>query len=281
MKESYLGSVRFFRHLIILIILIMLISPWGIIYWQSKRLAKLEDRVYNLEFAAETKNSRHKTKHFSHFEQPKLTKKVAYLTFDDGPSEITDEILDILKEKNIKATFFVTYHGNYSAIKTLRRIVNEGHMVGLHSYTHQYDLIYSSLDAFTKDIKKLNAYIVNSTGYVPLLYRFPGGSNNRKLSRQLFYRIKDELNKRGYIYFDWNVSSADSTPNTYVSVNEIINNCYYGARYQQIAIILMHDTSIKKQNVVLALPTLIDKLKNDGFSFKTLSTDTPQFVFRK
>lgn len=204
------------------------------------------------------------------------------MTFDDGPSSITENILDVLKAKNVKATFFVTYHNDADAIRRLRRIVRENHAIGLHSYTHRYEEIYSSVESFVNDIDKLNSYIVNSTGYTPKILRFPGGSNCSLLKQNLFDRLKTELDKRGYVYFDWNVSSADSTKNaTSLSVGEIVGNCYSGAKDRNVAIILMHDTSVKKRIIVDALPILIDKLKRDGFVFSTLSTEAPQIAFRK
>ncbi len=159
-------------------------------------------------------------------------------------------------------------------------MVSEGHTLGLHSYTHNYDLIYSSAESFLQDIDSLRSYIINNTGYVPTVLRFPGGSNYYKLKRSLFYSLKPELSKRGLVYFDWNVTSADSSRST-LTVNDVLSNCYSAARNRNIAIILMHDSSIKKKIIADALPTLIDKLRREGFVFSTLAHNTPQIVFRK
>lgn len=101
-----------------------------------------------------------------------------YLTFDDGPSENTDAILDILAEYNVKATFFAIGQEGEENMTMYQRIVSEGHTLGMHSYSHSYSTVYKSLDDFKSDFYKIQNYIEGVTGVKPVYYRFPGGSNN-------------------------------------------------------------------------------------------------------
>ena len=208
--------------------------------------------------------------------------KIAYLTFDDGPStRNTPRILDILKEYNIKATFFVNGHGKK---ELYRRIADEGHAIGNHTYSHNYKDIYSSVVSFKKDVDKLSDYIEDVTGERPELFRFPGGSNNtvsrryggKTVMKTLCQVITSDM---GYQYFDWNVSAEDTTAYR-ASKGLIVRSALNGAKHKKHAIILMHDAA-PKTTTVEALPEIIDGLIKMGFKFDVLTKGTTKIQFMK
>ena len=111
-------------------------------------------------------------------EAAETPEKVVYLTFDDGPSAVTEDILDYLQEEDIPATFFVIGMETNRAEKLLKRMVTEGHSIGLHTYSHKYSEIYASPDAFFADQEKLCNYLKPIIGYVPTFFRFPKESSS-------------------------------------------------------------------------------------------------------
>lgn len=186
-------------------------------------------------------------------------KQLVYLTFDDGPSDYTDEILDILSAHDVKATFFVLGKDGYD--DQYRRIANEGHTLAMHSYSHQYKEIYASADAFREDLYKISNFLEERTGIKPKFYRFPGGSSNTltPIPIQEFIHV---LSDEGIVYQDWNVSSEDASyqmKETGVIAKNVIN----GVGDNRISIVLMHD-SVAKRTTVEALPIIIETLQQKG-----------------
>lgn len=179
-----------------------------------------------------------------------------YLTFDDGPSIYTDEILDILKEYDVKATFFVVGKDKAAYEGAYRRILEEGHTLGMHSYSHAYQEIYSSKEAFIRDVNELSDYLHEVTGKYPDIYRFPGGSSNR-VSTVDIEELKEYLTEIGVTWYDWNVSSGDATG--HLSKEKIIQNCTTGLENYGEAVILLHDAADKKSTVE-ALPEMIETI---------------------
>ena len=171
-----------------------------------------------------------------------------YLTFDDGPSENTNKILDILKQNDVKATFFVVGKTDKNSVAVYKRIVNEGHTLGMHSYSHDYGEIYSSLENYVLDLKRLEDYLFQVTGVRPKYVRFPGGSSN-KVSKVDMKELTAYLNDNGYVYYDWNLSSKDADY-SYLSSDRIVENCMSQIEdYSKEVIILMHDANDKKSTV--------------------------------
>lgn len=181
-----------------------------------------------------------------------------YLTFDDGPSSGTDEILDILAEYDVKATFFVIGKTGDWAEDAYRRIVEEGHTLGMHSYTHVYQQIYASLDAYSEDLLKLQDYLYDITGVKSVYVRFPGGSSNT-VSRMDMREFITWLEEAGFTYYDWNVSSQDAS-GVRLTPEQIVDNCLKGMEKKDNVIILMHDAA-SKHTTVEALPTLIERIQ--------------------
>lgn len=180
-----------------------------------------------------------------------------YLTFDDGPSQNTDEILDILNQYGVKATFFVVGKEDEYSKEMYRRIVEEGHTLGMHSYSHKYSILYNSVDAFVSDITRLQDYLYEITGVKTSLFRFPGGSSNLVSNIEMDEFIT-YLNEQGITYFDWNVSSGDAT-NKEISVDQLVINVITDVNKYKNSVVLMHDAD-NKTNTVKALPEIIEKL---------------------
>lgn len=181
-----------------------------------------------------------------------------YLTFDDGPSDNTARILDILKEYDVKATFFVVGREGEKYQPLYKRIVEEGHTLGMHSYSHKYDEIYQSVDTYAEDLNKLRGFLYRTTGVLCKFCRFPGGSSNTVSSVDM-HDLITYLDEKEIAYFDWNVSSGDAA-SSYISPEDIVKNCTEKLENYQEAIILMHDAK-NKNSTVEALPELIETIQ--------------------
>lgn len=205
-------------------------------------------------------------------ENPEDAAKRVYLTFDDGPSkENTPKILDILKEKNVKATFFVVGNEEDYAPELYKRIVEEGHTLGIHSYSHKYSVIYDSLDAFKSDFYQLKDYLMEITGMEPTIARFPGGSSNSVSNIDMKDCIRF-LNEEGITYYDWNVISGDATSQVYTA-DELINNVVNDVAKRGTSIVLMHDSETKATTVE-ALGPMIDQLQAMGCELLPIDEST-------
>ncbi len=180
-----------------------------------------------------------------------------YLTFDDGPSIYTNEILDILDSYHVKATFFVVGKEGSNAEEALQRIVEDGHTLGMHSYSHKYKELYESMDSFTEDFAQIRDYIYQATGVESVCYRFPGGSSNT-ISEIDMHDFIDYLDSQGVEYYDWNVSSGDGG-NMKLSTETLLENCTKDIDTRDTSIILMHD-SAEKPTTVEALPDIIENI---------------------
>lgn len=196
-----------------------------------------------------------------------------YLTFDDGPSNNTSKILDILKKEDIKATFFlVNFNSSYNPV--VKRIYDEGHSIGIHSYTHNYKLIYSSVNAYFDDLNKMNDKIKTITGSDTKLLRFPGGSSNTisSFNKGIMTTLVKEVTNAGYHYFDWNVDSSDawSARNSNDVYNNVINNLKKGTN-----IVLMHDLSSNEKTINI-LEKIIKDAKEKGYIFENITMNTKE-----
>jgi len=202
---------------------------------------------------------------------PNANPKRVYLTFDDGPSPNTGKILDILKQYGVKATFFTVGKETETGRELYNRIISEGHTLGMHSYSHVYSEIYAGRDSFEADLSRISSVIENATGYSPVYYRFPGGSNN-KIIGDKFEEFSTVLQERGITYFDWNVSTGDAT-NPALSADEIVENAFADIDKYEDVIILMHDLG-NKGTTVEALPIIIERLQSEGIPIEPISEST-------
>lgn len=201
--------------------------------------------------------------------------KTAYLTFDDGPSPNTLRVLEVLKQKKVRATFFVVHssHPQY-----LKNIADDGHAIGLHTYSHDYATVYRSQDAFFEDLGKISDEVEEYTGLTSRILRFPGGSSNtasRRYAKGIMSALTKEVERRGYRYFDWNCSSGDASSKTYTP-EQILENVRQTINTSASVCILMHD-SAAKTTTPEALPLIIDYLKSEGYAFSTLDVGSPVF----
>ena len=198
----------------------------------------------------------------------KQGRKVVYLTFDDGPSDNTDALLDVLAEHNVKATFFVNGHEGYE--EALNRIVNEGHTLALHTYTHDYAHVYESVESFAQEVESLQDYLEKTTGVRPHIFRFPGGSSNSQAPLPISQYI-DYLNKNNLVYFDWNVSSGDGGDG--LSRKQVYDNVMKGISGQDISVVLMHDATYR-MTTFEAVPDIIEKLQEQNALILPITADT-------
>jgi len=202
--------------------------------------------------------------------------KIAYLTFDDGPSNNTIKILDILKDYEAKATFFTLGISASSRQDIIKRILDEGHAIGNHTYSHDYEQIYSSVDAFFQDLNKSEELLFKISGIKPNIIRFPGGSNNQVSwgygGKNIMSEIINTLDEDKYQYFDWNVSSTDASVRLQTK-EKIIESVINGSKGKSKIIVLFHDTAIKTTTVE-ALPEILTELKSMGFNFEVLTKDS-------
>ena len=201
-----------------------------------------------------------------------VTGKVIYLTFDDGPGAHTARLLDILNKYNAKVTFFVA--GQFPGYHYLiAREYNEGHTVGLHTYTHRYDQIYTSVDAFMNDLNRIQDVVVAQTGKKATLTRFPGGSDNtvsRKYSVGIMSILTTKLESEGYRYFDWTISSGDAGGTT--SSDKIVQNVINSVGENKANVILMHDI---KGYTVDSIERILQWGLANGYTFAPLTMDSP------
>lgn len=202
--------------------------------------------------------------------------KTVYLTFDDGPSLRTEEILDILDQYDIKATFFVIYNNSDKAREIISRAYSSGHTIGVHSTSHSYKEIYKSVDSFLKDFDTCFEYLKNITNDIPSIFRFPGGSVN-SFNKAVRKDIADELSRRGFTYFDWNVSGEDATKN--YSEESIYTNVMMGCKGRNHSVVLLHDSAGKTETVA-ALKRIIPDLLEQGYTFKALDENAQPTVFK-
>lgn len=194
--------------------------------------------------------------------------KTAYLTFDDGPtSNVTPKILDVLKEKDVKATFFTLGKMVEAYPEMAKREVAEGHILANHSFSHDYKAIYASPQALLDEIKKTEETIIKTVGEegYTRVFRFPGGSFEKRAE------LKNALTGVDYVYIDWNALNGDAEGQN-VSVEKQLANIRSSTKGVDNVVILMHDAATK-QTTVDALPQIIDYLKEQGYTFKTLKRE--------
>lgn len=199
------------------------------------------------------------------------SEKVLYLTFDDGPSKYTQEVLDILSKYNAKATFFVTGL-NPEYFNLIKAAEEQGHTIGMHTYSHNYGEIYTSSDAYYADLNKISELCNQQIGYVPRYIRFPGGSSNtisRKYAPGLMGLLTEDVLLQGYQYYDWNVSSGDGGGT--LPVSDIV--AYSTASNANNIVLLAHDANGKKSTID-ALPAIIEHYQSLGYRLAGLDDDS-------
>lgn len=296
----YFGSVKFFKHLIYLTMVLILSGGALGIYTLSKELwgryalktagaavtdvivveapspspaEEPEETPEPVSFEQMPYQSAYPELYTQRAEQLRRGTKTAYLTFDDGPSARTLEILEILKEHDVKATFFVLTKNSDPDI--LKRIVEEGHAIGIHTHSHKYTEIYLSVEAYLADFQAAYDTIYRATAVKPGIFRFPGGSINA-YNRGIYQELISEMLRRGFLYYDWNISTMDTVP--HIKPEMIVHNVTAAVEDKDNLFILAHDSHDKK-NTVKALPEIITRLKDQGYVFEKIENTVEPVVF--
>ncbi len=195
-----------------------------------------------------------------------------YLTFDDGPSDRTDEILKVLAEKDVKATFFVTGKSDAADLERMKKIVDQGHTIGMHSYSHDYTQVYSSVESFLDEFYKNFIQIRDATGITPTAFRCPGGSING-YDGGFYQELLSEMIRRGFVPYDWNVSSEDAVTTHILPSATLAQNVVRGVSGKVRGFVLFHDSE-KKVSTPAAVAQSIDQLRDMGFTFEAISPST-------
>lgn len=196
-------------------------------------------------------------------------RKVVYLTYDDGPSCNTGKLLDVLKKYGVKVTFFLIKTPEYE--EYVKRLVEEGHTLAMHTETHDYEHVYRSLQTFKEEVDGIRTYLKNATGVKPFVFRFPGGSSNTTTKVPISTYI-DYLDSQKIVYYDWNVSSGDGSSGE-LTVEEIYNNVIKGVEANDVSVVLMHDSEYKG-TTLKATPLIIEKLQGMDALILPITADT-------
>ena len=208
----------------------------------------------------------------SFFPQIKNNEKIIYLTFDDGPSVMTDKVLDVLKKNSVKATFFIIGNQIKGQESVVKRMYTEGHSIGLHTYTHIYKNIYSNKKGFISEMLKSQDEINSLIGIKPTIIRFPSGS-----CRHLTKDFLEQLHSYNFTIYDWNIVMPDGI-NCKTSPDKLYREATKTKNIEQPIILLMHCDYMHK-NTCKALPSIIKFYKENGYEFKTINNKTPEIYF--
>lgn len=202
--------------------------------------------------------------------------RAIYLTFEGGPSTTTNDILDYLKDKGQKATFFITGENISGNEATLKRIVDEGHTIGACGFSTDYKSIYQSVDAFLADFNKVYNAIYEACGVYPAIYRFPLGSIN-EYNGNIYRETISEMTRRGFVYFDWSVNSADDRQNK-DDWEAIVQDVSADIKKVDQAIVLMHDAE-DNGKTARAVKYMLGYLSKNGYYFAPLKPTTQAVSF--
>lgn len=198
--------------------------------------------------------------------------KNVYITFDDGPAgKITTNILDVLKQENVPATFFVIGSQIKGQEKLILRMKNEGHSIGLHSFSHDRNKLYKENEGFISEMLKTQDILFNVTGEKYNVLRFPFGCNNN--SYKLTQSLVDLIHENNLKIYDWNTDSCDGL-NPHSSPDCIARKSCSN-KPQDCVVILMHCSYINKNSLV-ALPSIIKHYRDNGYTFKAITEDVPE-----
>ena len=291
----YFGSVAFFRHLIILALLLVAVLSGKyladvFIHKEPPKIKKerVTDLQYDKKTLSEYDNTAKPASSF-HYQgaytelyraagpERTLQAGAVYLTFDDGPSKYTHNFLDILKKHHIQATFFLVGVNAQKFPEVVKRIMYEGHAIGIHTHSHRYNQIYTDVESYLRDFSMAEDTIYGITGDKCAIFRFPGGSIN-VFNYRIYGELTAEMLRRGFKFHDWNISARDAVRKG--MRKNIIENVMNNVKKNQPNIVLMHDTS---ELSLVSLEQIILLLKKENYIFKAINgEDRPvTFTFTK
>ena len=259
MNNSNKKEFKLYVYLVAICILIIISNLFEkkILHFKEEENTNTEEEVERIEETKETLIS-----------DDKEYKKSIYLTFDDGPSADIDNLLDLLDTYDAKATFFMVGMSVENWPHLAKKVSDRGHSIGMHSYSHS-EKIYENIDNFKDDLDKCEGVFKNAIGYVPNIYRLPFGSLNRYLSNENLELVSEELTRRGYNYFDWNVSTGDGSNKT--SSDDIYIYAIRGIDEVEMPVVLMHDTN---KNTMKAIEYILQYGYMKEYKFDGLKHDT-------
>lgn len=323
-KEPYIGSVRFYKNIILAVVIIMIAVPtvFAFVYkGKYKKLAEAEPEVVEVETEAEAEEIPTRTVTLTDAEGnvktinvvakapddvTDLNKYVAasetleyqqlypdmyapqelsvndrqessiYLTYDGVMSEVTDGLIDLLAEKNVKATFFVQGEPVGTNAIRIETLASQGHTIGMMGCSQEYDKIYESVEAYLTDLYTQFTAIKAATGIAPTAVRLPGGSIN-SYNHGTYEEIIAELLRRGFVPYDWTVSGDDDTEEM-TDANAIATKVIISCEKYSRSIVALHDTE-NCVNTVEATNLIINTLQNEGYSFRAVETNTMPVLF--
>lgn len=290
-KTRYVGSVRFYKNMLLVVIALLVLGLTLVsLYYHHRyqQAAALLEAEYNASFESildmDSDPLAYQTL-YEDFYAPQLfdaTNRVAgtaYLTFDGGPSSHTEELLALLAQKEIKATFFVTgnVHDDPQYDALLRAIVEAGHTLGMGSWSNDYAAIYSSVESYLADMYALYTYIEETTGVTPSVFRFAGGSINA-YDAGIYRELIAEMIRRGFVPYDWNLSADGSAGSTQLSAEELVLHVGDALVGLDRAVILLHDDD-SYSTTVEALPGIISLLESRSFTLSPLTPDVKPVLF--
>lgn len=317
--SAYIGSVIFYKHLILAVVLILILASTICAISFHASLSKSEDTRQKLQAEVtrlhkEVTTTSRKLKEsetllaeqaeklssmgggldelppeaiyyqslYPDFYAPQpyqaseRTPGTVYLTFDGGPSSNTARILEILEEEDVKATFFVTGQSDEAGYQLMRDIAEQGHTLGMHSYSQDYAKVYGSVESFLDDMYQIFSQIREATGKTPTVFRFPGGSIN-SYNAGIYQELVAEMLRRGFVPCDWNVSAEDAAGAS-PSVDQIVRNVMGSMDRIERGFVLLHDGD-SQTTTVDALKTLIGELRGLGFDFACMTPETKPVLF--
>jgi peptidoglycan/xylan/chitin deacetylase (PgdA/CDA1 family) len=236
---------------------------------------ELSDEPFDPEFAAPAYQKLYPDLYAEAPREFTITTGAAYLTFDDGPSEYTADIVNILDSFDIKATFFFSGGDTPEDKRIMKLVADSGHTVAVHSLSHSYTQVYASVESFLEDFNNTYMSVYEATGVKPQIFRFPGGSVNN-YNRFVYKEIIAEMTRRGFVYYDWNVSGEDAAETA--NWTSIYNHVLDGARLHvdDRAIILLHDS---KARTVTVVEDVIKAMLDMGYTFEPLTNNVMPVTF--
>ncbi len=273
--------IKRIKKIIIVLGILLFILPVVLSIVLFVRVKKLENKIETIisenklesggeEVSMEIVNAKEKEIVTGSAVEEEKTKRV-FLTFDDGPSKQTERVLNILEKKKVKATFFTIGREDEFSQNIYRRIVKEGHTLGMHSYSHIFKEIYGSLDGFKKDFHRISDYLEKITGVRPVFYRFPGGSSNT-VNEIPVEQYTNFLKEQGVEYVDWNVIAANGISDN-VTKKDMVRSVMEGVAKYDTSIVLLYDSADKKMTAD-SLSAMIDSLQAAGYELLPMDDST-------
>lgn len=273
--------VKRIKRVIIVLCILLFALPLVLSIVLFCRVKNLEDRIETIisenklesgsdELTTETVSAKEKETVSGSAVGEVKTKRV-YLTFDDGPSKQTERVLNILKKKKVKATFFTIGREDEYSEGIYQRIVKEGHTLGMHSYSHIFKDIYGSLEGFKKDFFRISDHLEKITGVRPAFYRFPGGSSN-SMNELPVKEYTNFLNQQGVQYVDWNVIAANGVTEN-VTKDDMVRSVMEGVAKYDTSIVLLYDSADKKMTAD-SLSAMINSLQTAGYELLPMDEST-------